>query len=287
MSLLSPQLQAFQTVARTRTVHGAAKELGLTQTGVTQRIRALESSLNITLFARSRRGMLLTSEGEALLRYCLASRDLEGPVLARLQGGGDRALAQVTITGPTSILRARVIPAQIPVLRQFSQLHVRYHITDAGTEMEDLRNGTAQIAIVPPAQVLRELDSKLLRPEKYVLVGPRKWKSRAIAEIVREERMIDFSPQDETSLLYLRKFRLDGLARPDRHFLNNNESLAVLIEAGLGYGVLTLEFAERFLQRCDVTLLNGGKVLEQPMAMAWYPRPSSAPYWKALLAAVK
>ena len=43
MSLLDPRLQAFVSVIRNQTVHGASKELGLTQTAVTQRIRALES----------------------------------------------------------------------------------------------------------------------------------------------------------------------------------------------------------------------------------------------------
>ncbi|MCM0606619.1 MAG: LysR family transcriptional regulator [Xanthomonadaceae bacterium] len=48
MSLRSPQLEAFLSVAKSKTVHGAAKDLGITQTGVTQRIRALEGSLSTT-----------------------------------------------------------------------------------------------------------------------------------------------------------------------------------------------------------------------------------------------
>jgi DNA-binding transcriptional LysR family regulator len=38
----------------------AAKKLGITQTGATQRIKALEHSLGVTLFTRSRSGMRLT-----------------------------------------------------------------------------------------------------------------------------------------------------------------------------------------------------------------------------------
>ena len=66
MSLLSANLQAFVSVARQGTVHGAAAELYLTQTGITQRIRAIEKELKTTLFLRSRKGMTLTQEGEAL-----------------------------------------------------------------------------------------------------------------------------------------------------------------------------------------------------------------------------
>jgi LysR family transcriptional regulator (chromosome initiation inhibitor) len=78
MSLLSPNLKAFAAIVRQGTVHGAAQGLYLTQTGVTQRIRALEKELGTTLFLRSRKGMRLTQEGEALLRYCKGAEDLEG-----------------------------------------------------------------------------------------------------------------------------------------------------------------------------------------------------------------
>ena len=63
MSLLSQNLQAFAAIVKQGTVMGAAKELRLTQTGVTQRIRSLEQQLATTLFIRSRKGMKLTSEG--------------------------------------------------------------------------------------------------------------------------------------------------------------------------------------------------------------------------------
>ena len=49
-------------IVRQGTVHGAAGELHLTQTGVTQRIRAIEQKLETTLFLRSRKGMKLTQE---------------------------------------------------------------------------------------------------------------------------------------------------------------------------------------------------------------------------------
>ena len=63
MTLLSPNLIAFAAIVRQGTVHGAAQDLKITQTGVTQRIRVIERELGTTLFLRSRRGMTLTQEG--------------------------------------------------------------------------------------------------------------------------------------------------------------------------------------------------------------------------------
>jgi LysR family transcriptional regulator (chromosome initiation inhibitor) len=287
MSLLSPQLEAFIAVSQTKTVHGAAKEIRISQTGITQRIRTLEKSLSVTLFTRSRRGMLLTHEGEALLRYCMSARELEGPVLAKLQGPGKGALTKVCITGPTSILRSRIIPQSISIMKKYKDLLFNFNITDEETWIEDLRTGVAQIAVVPPHCVSRELESRILKPERYVMMGCKAWKNRSVADVVKTERMMSFNPYDEVPARYLQKFRLLEHVRSDRYFLNSNEGLALLIQNGIGYGVLTLEFAEKFLERCDLVLLNDRKTYDQPMAIAWYPRPEGPEYWRDLISSFR
>src|ERR1700729_3496524 len=88
MSLLGPNLEAFLAVVKTKTVLAAAQEIGLTQTGVTQRIRSLERDLRVTLFSRSRTGMRLTPEGESLLQFCRSAQDLEGLTLSQMKGKG-------------------------------------------------------------------------------------------------------------------------------------------------------------------------------------------------------
>lgn len=51
---MSQNLQAFLAVVRAGTVIGASGELGLTQTGVTQRIKAIERDVGAALFTRYR-----------------------------------------------------------------------------------------------------------------------------------------------------------------------------------------------------------------------------------------
>lgn len=287
MSLLSPPLEAFLAIVKHKTVHGASSDLGITQTGVTQRIRLLEGQLATTLFTRSRRGMMLTGEGQALLRYCQAARDLEGEALATIQGAGKSRSVRVGVTGPTSILRSRIIPQCLPVMKQFPELLLSFHISDGEHGLDDLRTGATQCAVVPREHVPREMDSKLLKPERYVLVACRAWKKRTLLDIVKNERIIDFEPGDQMTFGYLKKFKLLDQAKTDRHFVNNTESLAELIEAGFGYGVLAHEFAQRFQERCDLAVLNEERYFENELALAWYPRPEPPRYWRALISAVK
>ena len=128
MSLLSPELEAFVAIVNKGTVHGAAKEVGLTQTGITQRIRSLERKIGNTLFTRSRKGMHLTQEGETLFVYCQKVMDIEGETLSLIQGQSSKKIVRIQIAGSSSIMRARIIPNTVG-LDQFKGLniHISYY----------------------------------------------------------------------------------------------------------------------------------------------------------------
>ncbi len=125
MSLLHPGIQAFLAIVQQGTVHGAARQIGLTQTGVTQRIRALERDLRTTLFVRSRRGMLVTAEGEALVRWCQSVGELEGELLPFARRGESVAEVRVSVTGPSSLMRCRIIPEAAAAIRGFPGVTLR------------------------------------------------------------------------------------------------------------------------------------------------------------------
>ena len=63
------QVRYFNAVARHGSFSAAAKALGISQPGLTKAVRRLEASLHCTLFERLPRGVVLTQQGEALLRH--------------------------------------------------------------------------------------------------------------------------------------------------------------------------------------------------------------------------
>jgi len=287
MSLLSPSLQAFLSVARLKTVQQAAKELALTQTGVTQRLRALETRLSTTLFTRSRKGMKLTDEGKALLHYCQGAVELEGETLAKLQEGGIQSHSHLSLCGPSSFVRTRIIPVCGNLADQFPKLHFSFEIDDGENRSTKLRDGSVDLAILSPKDVALEMDSKMLKPERYILVGAAKWQGRKLADIVHSESIIDFSSEDKNTQNYLAKFNLLEKSSSQRHFANNTDALAALVEKGVGYTVLTEEFAKPLLQRHQLIEFNKGKVMEERWALAWYPRAQMPSYFKSLIASVR
>ena len=79
---------------------------------------------------------------------------------------------------------------------------------------------------------------------------------------------------------------IQHLKRP-RLFANNNEAIIKLFENGVGFGTLTQEIAQKHLLAGSLIALNGGKVKEELLAAAWYPRLEMPRYFQAVLKVLK
>ncbi|WGL17325.1 hydrogen peroxide-inducible genes activator [Microbulbifer bruguierae] len=143
------QLEYFVTIASLTSYRRAAEELGVSQPALTTQIRALENTLGLSLFERSRAGTLLTPEGRALLeqarRLILGLREFT-------------AHANVLAHGHQSTYKLGVPPTLGPYLlpNVLPALHSRYHhlklyVREAPPRLllQGLSEGSYDIAIVP------------------------------------------------------------------------------------------------------------------------------------------
>lgn len=284
MSLLHPNLIAFMAVVERKTVQDAAKKIGLTQTGVTQRIRALEKELQTTLFIRSRTGMKLTTEGESLHRYCQSVTELEGQLVFE----STQQEIKLTISGPSSLMRSRVISNVSNLLKKYPFLRIQFDLMDLQSAIYKLKSGFSQIVLVRSESVALEMDSKLIRPERYILVGPYSWKKRGIKDILKSETIIDFDQNDTYTFEFLEKYGLKPESKASRHFVNNTDALASMISSGAGYSVLAEELATDLINRKLLADLMPGKFLDlSDICVAWYPRPEMPAYFKEILQVLK
>jgi len=286
MGLLSPQLEAFIAVAKHKTVIAAADEIYLTQTAMTQRIRTLERMLRTTLFTRSRRGMSITPEGSALLRYCQAAKDLEGEALANIRGAGVETEIELSITATSSIMRSRVTPSCVQLIKKFPNLIMNFNVNDVENRHQTLRVGQCHFAIIQEEHLAQEMKFKKLQPEQYVLVCSAKWKDRKRDEIIKNERIIDFDATDQTTCNYLKLYNLFDIAQSSRHFVNRTRNLALLVCAGVGYTALTKEFVKPYLENKELILLNEGKIHDTHPILAWYERPEPPQYFSEVIDAI-
>ena len=287
MILLNSNLKAFLAVVENSTVSAAAKKLGLTQTGTTQRIKALEGELGTSLFLRSRSGMKLTPEGVTLLRNCLQVRELEGRMAAEMQGGGLDHEVDIAITGPSGVMARRVIPQCAQVCAAWPKLNIRFVSEVLSDRIRLLKRGLADFAIVTLPEVQNEMDSKIIAPNEMILVASAAWKDRTLIDILENERLISYHADDPLGLDYLKKFgMLEALRRP-RLFANDNEMVLSLVSLGMGFALMPKEMAEPLIAQNSLTALNDGKTMSIRFALCWYPRSEMPIYLKELIKAIK
>jgi LysR family transcriptional regulator (chromosome initiation inhibitor) len=287
MSLLNPHLEAFLAIHEETTIVGAAAILGIVPTAVTQRLQSLEKDLNVTLFTRSRKGMTLTSEGKALLKYCLCARDLEGKTLAELKSGGEKNEIELRIAGPTSFISGRMVPSCKNIFKRWPNLNIQFTVDDSENRLDLLKKGKADIVVLYLHQVPLELDSKVVKPDEYILLGHPSWKNRDLKEILKVERLFAFHQDDQTSLNYLKYFNLLKFLKRPRLFINENLALSTLLRAGVGFGILTNEIAKPFMDDKSLIALNQGRMMKDALALAWYPRPQMTTYFSDIISGVK
>ena len=114
-------LRAFEASARHLSFTRAAIELCVTQAAVSHQVKSLEAQLNVTLFKRLPRGLMLTSEGESLLPVLRDAFDRIALTLDQFEGGHYREVLTVGAVGTFTV--GWLLP-------RLADFHSRYPLID-------------------------------------------------------------------------------------------------------------------------------------------------------------
>lgn len=248
MSLSNLGLDAFETIALKGTIVLAAKELGVTQTALTQRIKALEAEIGVSLFSRSRKGMELTIEGQILYSYCKERRINETKVLLRIQGTSADEPRRIRISGPTMQTQTRILNNIKKIKNTFPQVYFTFHVDDSQDLLSRLKNNQTDFVLtrnIPNAY----LNYKKLKPSEFILVGANSWSKLDLKEIIRSKSIIDFNEDDNYTISFLKHFKLEPKTFPERHYINNTHQMLSFVEMGLGYAVFDSEHVKNKIKQ--------------------------------------
>ena len=150
-------LRTFEAAARHQSYGAAAAELCISQAAVSQQMRQLEQELGCQLFLRKGRKMLLTQQGETLLRYTQQA-------FTSLQQGineiTDEGIAgSLTITSTQAFTTLWLMPR----LHKFSKLHpdIKINVTSS-SDFADLKQQHIDLAIRFGINVEQHTDSNYI-----------------------------------------------------------------------------------------------------------------------------
>lgn len=268
MSLSNLGLDAFETIAQKGTIVLSSKHLGVTQTALTQRIKALEAEIGTSLFTRSRRGMELTPEGQILYKYCKERRINETNTVLRIQGSNLIEPRRFRFSGPTLQTQYRIL-SQLKIIKdKLPQVFFTFNIDDSEDLFSKLKNNETDFVLTSHTPNAN-LNYKKLKPSELILVGPYSWRNLDIKTIISTKSIIDFNEDDNYTISFLKKFNLQPKTFPEHHYINNTHQMIELVKDGLGYAAFDSKHVQENIKNKNLCNIAPKLKLQSEWYLCW------------------
>jgi DNA-binding transcriptional LysR family regulator len=145
------KLRIFHAVADAGSLTHAGDSLNLSQSAVSRQIRALEDSLNATLFHRHARGLILTEQGELLFDATKAiSQRLEAAV-ARIRDSKEEVFGELRVTTTTGFGSLWLAPRLPKLYEQYPDLKIDLMLEERVLDLP-MREADVAIRLKEPSQ---------------------------------------------------------------------------------------------------------------------------------------
>ena len=260
MSVKLELYRVFKEVAETGNISVAAKNLYISQSAVSQSVKQLETALQARLFARSPRGVSLTSEGQMLYQYVRSA-------LGLLATGEDKlSQAQQLLLGTLTIGASDTVTAMFltPYLERFHREHpgIRLKIVSGRSAkvLSLLKSGVVDIAFASsPADKSSLTDWPCFQTHAAFVAGSgydcdfdHVYTAREIAAFP----LILLERKASSRVFLEQTFLRWGITLTPEIELSSRSLLVSLAKIGLGVAGVTLEFVQDALNAGDIRLLR-------------------------------
>jgi len=145
------KLRIFHAVAEAGSFTHAGEGLNLSQSAVSRQIGALEESLNVTLFHRHARGLILTEQGELLYRTAHEVFAKLAMTEAQLTESKDRPKGQLKVTATVALGSTWLTPRMGEFLDIYPDVAVELVLDDRELDL-GMREADVAIRMTPPRQ---------------------------------------------------------------------------------------------------------------------------------------
>ncbi|RMH44676.1 MAG: LysR family transcriptional regulator [Alphaproteobacteria bacterium] len=145
------KLRIFHAVAEAGSLTHAGETLHLSQSAVSRQIRALEESLNTTLFHRHARGLILTEQGELLYDATKAMAKRLEAAEARIRDSKEEVFGQLRVTTTTGFGSLWLAPRLNALYRRFPHMKIDLILDERVLDLP-MREADVAIRMKEPSQ---------------------------------------------------------------------------------------------------------------------------------------
>jgi DNA-binding transcriptional LysR family regulator len=199
MDMTLQQIRYVVAIANTNSMNEAAKKLFVSQPTMSSAIKDLETEINVIIFTRTNKGVILTSEGEDFLGYARQ-------VLSQMELMEERYIEGKKVKkkfGVSTQHYSFAVKAFVEMVKGFDMNEYEFAIRETRTAdvIMDVKNGKSEIGIIYTNEFNEKVINKLLKENQlefhdlvtckgYVYL----WKGHPLAgeEKIAMEDLIDY-----------------------------------------------------------------------------------------------
>ncbi|MBL8790296.1 MAG: LysR family transcriptional regulator [Rhizobiales bacterium] len=236
------KLRIFHAVADAGSFTHAGHELNLSQSAVSRQISALEEDLNVPLFHRHARGLILTEQGEVLYRTAHDVFTKLAAAKTRLMDSKEKPSGELRITTTVGLGSIWLTPRIREFMELYPDIQVQLLLEDQELDLS-MREADVAIRLRRPTQP-DLIQRKLFTVHHHVYASVDYLKKHGIpkaAEDLDKHKILIFG----TSATYLNNLtmlqtagRAEGDPRPVALRVNSAYGLRRAAQAGAGIAIL-------------------------------------------------
>ncbi|WP_082429007.1 LysR substrate-binding domain-containing protein [Roseibium alexandrii] len=190
-------LRAFATVAESKSLSAAGRELNVTHAAISQQVRALEKHLGLPLVTRAGRGIELTDEGRQLYEGLRKGFETIGETVEAIGASGEARPLNITMTPSFAVSWL------MPRINDFRHKHPDIELMlNPSADVTELAPGGTDLAIRFGRGNWPGLEAELFLATNFVVVG---------ANCLIGDRKMD-KPEDILEFPWLQEYGTNELA---------------------------------------------------------------------------
>lgn len=270
MNITLRQINIFIEVTRHLSITKAANALFLTQPAVSMQIKQLEDLVGLPLLNHLGKKLSITQAGEEFLKYCIRIKNelIEAKELMQEFKGVKRGTLNISVASTLSHFAVQTI-------KKFLLLHpnikIKFEVNNRKTVLENLKNSTADIVLMGKPPLHQDLEFSVIKENPLIVIAPANHELSLESNIsLRELCKHTFVIREQgsgTLAAFKSILGSHNLELKEYMTINNNESIKLCVEAGLGLGVVSIHTVKSNLEIGSIIQLD---VEQFPIIKQWY-----------------
>jgi DNA-binding transcriptional LysR family regulator len=238
-------LRVFTTVYRVKSMSLAAKELFMTQPGVSQHIRNIEDTLEIKLFDRLNRKLVPTSEAHKIFEEVVPILRLLESSLSSINQSEQYLTGNINFGMPIEFGNNVILPHLSSWAKENTEVQFHINYDHAARQVNQLLDGTLDFAITDSFTFPAQVEVENLAREEWILCASIEYaKKHKLTEKSSYKKMkdLDYISYLENSPVihqWFKHHKNKTFDLKNRARLMDVQGVARLILEGVGLGILS------------------------------------------------